>query len=93
MIEKLKTELQSTDQVRFLAFCVPGTGTGQMAAVLALNGSPSPDLPWGRWAAARDGSRVFGTSTPSAFFPFNPAKGIHLSPGSTTGKSLADSQL
>lgn len=31
--------------------------------------------------------------TPSVLFPFNPAKGIHLSSGGTTGKSLADSQL
>lgn len=47
MVEKLKADLQSTDQVRFLGRGGLCTGAREVHTVLGLSQAPSPDLPWG----------------------------------------------
>lgn len=47
MVEKLKADLQSTEQVRFLGTGSLCMGAREVHAVLGLNQAPSPDLPWG----------------------------------------------
>lgn len=47
MVEKLKADLQSTDQVRFLGRGGLCMGAREACAVLGSSQAPSPDLPWG----------------------------------------------
>lgn len=96
MVEKLKADLQSTDQVRFfwvlekVPVQVPD-GCILCLGWLRVNPLSCPGEgglgPWDVWQV------VDLSQFPPAFLPFNPAKGIHLSSGNTTGNSLEDSQL